>query len=634
MYKIFISLILVFVLTSCVTTEPLKVTYKNIYKTEFNSRSKPAKIYDGEIKELLNGQYLLLGYIETERSIRKCFEDNTCEEITNEPPKENDISVSAAEQGADLVSIIENKIILTPVTKSVCTNYLTYSYLIDGKVYTSQTCSNYVYYNGFMEQHISRALIWRLSEYPIAPEQKYNTIQQAKMYVRETDENTKSKNGVETVAQNSYLNSTNLAHVNNNKKQNINTGKPRRKTKKEKELEDAQFEKRSQRDRTKYNKIAKLPYAKFKKYCTQSKNKTDHNGKNLLMLSLVVGADDMTDRLIENNCGITVKDKNGATIAEYTLQLGSIDNIKKLHELGIKYKGPNSASKIVLLNLAFNPDTKLMGWMIKKYNLDINQVENEGKTALHIAAQQGNFNNVKLLVKRGISINQRDKNGTTALMLAAKNGHTEVITFLLNHGAKIKDKDKLNNTALFYAAGYSNVKTTQLILRHGANLYHKNITGQTPIQFAAKNINYQIVIYLIESGHHLGVTNSDYYEILLAARRDGNNKVIKIITNEKPRLLSRKELSREINAAVIAQNYELVEYLLIQGANVNYRDNGQHTPLMNAANNQHYKIAQLLLDHQADWNIKYNDNLTAIMLATIKGDVKMVRLFRKNGIKN
>ena len=51
-------------------------------------------------------------------------------------------------------------------------------------------------------------------------------------------------------------------------------------------------------------------------------------------------------------------------------------------------------------------------------------------SALHVAAQKGNEEMVKLLLAKGIDKTLRDKHNNTALMLAEKKKHTEIIVLL------------------------------------------------------------------------------------------------------------------------------------------------------------------------------------------------------------
>mmetsp|Transcript_37335 Transcript_37335/g.92314 ORF Transcript_37335/g.92314 Transcript_37335/m.92314 type:complete len:227 (+) Transcript_37335:48-728(+) len=58
-----------------------------------------------------------------------------------------------------------------------------------------------------------------------------------------------------------------------------------------------------------------------------------------------------------------------------------------------------------------------------------------GNTCLHIAAQNGHYDLVKLLVNKGATVNSQNKGGQTALHMAVSYDLDEVCEFLLSKGA-------------------------------------------------------------------------------------------------------------------------------------------------------------------------------------------------------
>ena len=73
--------------------------------------------------------------------------------------------------------------------------------------------------------------------------------------------------------------------------------------------------------------------------------------------------------------------------------------------------------------------------MLLDLGADINQQQPLTQTsskasALHIAAQKGAADIVRLLLERGINASLRDKHNNTALMLAEKKKETEIINLL------------------------------------------------------------------------------------------------------------------------------------------------------------------------------------------------------------
>lgn len=85
-------------------------------------------------------------------------------------------------------------------------------------------------------------------------------------------------------------------------------------------------------------------------------------------------------------------------------------------------------------------------------------------TALHEAALRGDVAAVQSALAAGLDVNGVDEDGRTALMLAAFDGHTEVVDLLLRRGARVDTQDGAGRTALMYAASGPNTPTVQRLL--------------------------------------------------------------------------------------------------------------------------------------------------------------------------
>ncbi|XP_071948207.1 poly [ADP-ribose] polymerase tankyrase-1-like [Antedon mediterranea] len=76
---------------------------------------------------------------------------------------------------------------------------------------------------------------------------------------------------------------------------------------------------------------------------------------------------------------------------------------------------------------------------------------------------------------------------------------------------------------------------------------------------------------------------------------------------------------------------DVVEYLLLSGANVHSRDDGGLIPLHNACSFGHAEVVSLLLKHGADGNSRDNWNYTPLHEAAIKGKVDVCIVLLQNG---
>jgi ankyrin repeat protein len=123
------------------------------------------------------------------------------------------------------------------------------------------------------------------------------------------------------------------------------------------------------------------------------------------------------------------------------------------------------------------------------------------------AAAQNDAFKVRQLVGSGTNPNQVDDEGRTGLQIAAINGNLQIAAILLKASAHLDLKDKLGNTALHYAADRNQVQMAQLLLDVGAAVDPDNRNGMTPLMIAASRGNIEIIQALLAKGAKVGKTD-------------------------------------------------------------------------------------------------------------------------------
>ena len=84
-----------------------------------------------------------------------------------------------------------------------------------------------------------------------------------------------------------------------------------------------------------------------------------------------------------------------------------------------------------------------LGTIIEACNADVNNMDSNGWTPLHHAANIGDFDSATMLIGTGAKIDSYSNQQRTPLHLAALNNHTELIVILLNCQAALEWKDEL-----------------------------------------------------------------------------------------------------------------------------------------------------------------------------------------------
>ncbi|MCX5921978.1 MAG: ankyrin repeat domain-containing protein [Candidatus Dependentiae bacterium] len=97
-------------------------------------------------------------------------------------------------------------------------------------------------------------------------------------------------------------------------------------------------------------------------------------------------------------------------------------------------------------------------------------LNNEVEKALLKSAEAGDKDSVEKALKASADVNVCDQNGMTALHLAARNGHDNIVALLLNKGAEVDIETDKGSTALTLAFYWSHDKVVIQLLEHGAHI--------------------------------------------------------------------------------------------------------------------------------------------------------------------
>jgi ankyrin repeat protein len=132
---------------------------------------------------------------------------------------------------------------------------------------------------------------------------------------------------------------------------------------------------------------------------------------------------------------------------------------------------------------------------------DPNARNEEGLTALMLAANLGNLEMVQALIESGAEVNAADERGLTALFHGCYNaeqdrGYPEVVRALIDAGADVETRIVFGVRPLMYAAGYGEAGVVEVLLEGGADPLARNEGGRTALMMV-KDKDYVDVINLL-----------------------------------------------------------------------------------------------------------------------------------------
>ena len=149
-------------------------------------------------------------------------------------------------------------------------------------------------------------------------------------------------------------------------------------------------------------------------------------------------------------------------------------------------------------------------------------MNDEGQTALHLAAQQDAYLTQKV-ISHGLHPDEPNVEGETPLMIAVMAENIETSKLLLKQGADVNASNENDETPLHYAARHSkNDSIIQLLLRCKANVEAVDSSGMTALQISALQGNDVVCRSLLEAGANVRASEPDGWTALhyLAMRGD------------------------------------------------------------------------------------------------------------------
>ena len=251
-------------------------------------------------------------------------------------------------------------------------------------------------------------------------------------------------------------------------------------------------------------------------------------------------------------------------------------------------------------------------------------------TLLHIASFCCQVEVVRLLLDRRADINIRNANNDTALHCAAHLDSVDIIKLLLDKGISVNVTNTQQNTPLHISAVRGNLKSTIALVERRAALNGVNVNGYTPLMMAAYSGKLEVVRYFTETGPIFYI-----HVALLVAVERGHLDVIDLLL-EKGAHIDGSHEERDVSPLILAtlrQNLHLVKYLIQKGADVNpsIPDGKSKPALCAAARVGNFEITEYLLKEGADLNARDINSMTPIAVAVFCNNTKLALYLMEKG---
>ncbi|KAK4298504.1 hypothetical protein Pmani_029160 [Petrolisthes manimaculis] len=258
---------------------------------------------------------------------------------------------------------------------------------------------------------------------------------------------------------------------------------------------------------------------------------------------------------------------------------------------------------------------------------DVNIEDNDQWSPIISAAKDGHVETVATLLDSGANIHHKDMGGWTALMWASYKGRSVLVRFLLGRGADANTQGQHHMTSLVWAAGRGHTEIVHYLLDHGAKVNVGDKFGTTPLIWACRKGYYEIANDLLHHGASVDASGMYSWTPLLVATRGNFVDLVNLILEHRPNLNAiDKDGGTALTIACKEGYTEIATALLNGGAYVNMQDRNGDTNLIYASRGGHRAVVEALLKKYCDVDMVGKERKTALYWAVEKGHTAVVKI--------
>ncbi|KAI1365034.1 ankyrin repeat-containing domain protein [Xylaria arbuscula] len=376
-------------------------------------------------------------------------------------------------------------------------------------------------------------------------------------------------------------------------------------------------------------------------------DRADRDGCTPLCVASLRGRIDIVASLLKNGSDPDFATSYGMTPLLFAVREGHIDVAKLLLQAGanIDHATPDGATAFSLAE-ARDPEVvssarleryaerlPYAAWdgripelfRLLRTRIDINGTN--GNVPLIFAATSAQDDVIRMLLKNGANVHTRNEEGKSAMHLAAAYGHTSTMMLLYEEGAKIECTDTKGRRPLHEACYSGHQLAAQLLLDWGAKIEVRTKKFSTPLYLAVLQQRRDLVELLVEAGADFNAAGSLGIPPLCRAVIAGDLPIAALLLVKGATLAPEPGRNRSPLCYAARRGFEdLIELLVNHGDDPNYVARDSSTPVLLAAKHGHAMAVELLIEKGADVNVTDDQGRTPLSYAKENDHELMVKI--------
>ncbi|KAJ3394178.1 Ankyrin repeat and death domain-containing protein 1A [Entophlyctis sp. JEL0112] len=226
------------------------------------------------------------------------------------------------------------------------------------------------------------------------------------------------------------------------------------------------------------------------------------------------------------------------------------------------------------------------------------KLTHQGVAPLNLAVKRGDVAILECLLDLGAEVNRLDDNGSSALHIAAAFASPTEINILVNHGANLEIKNSQGSTPLLVACSALKLDNMKALKEFGANVNAENSSGENALHLVCKidGADIEIVKYLLDS--NVSVVKGDDDNWYPADRAAEKNRVD--IIQEMFKTANVADECYVLHSAAEAGSLDVVRYLTSKECpnkvDLFEEDGSGWTPIDAAVRNGRLEVVKYLVE--------------------------------------
>lgn len=338
-------------------------------------------------------------------------------------------------------------------------------------------------------------------------------------------------------------------------------------------------------------------------------NATDARGDTPLHIAIDTGKLDVARRLVELGADVTIANAEGNLPMHRLLARGepsqNEEMLKLLLEHGTDPNMPDGYGVLPLHGIIGRDDAPANAAVLAlllEHGANADLADNNHNIPLQSVLRDhgaGALGLIETLLEGGASADTKEEDGSTALHLAARMGLEDIAAVLLKHGADANTLSRAGTGPLHEAIVHkAPTSLVALLLESGADPNLADASGTTPLLHAiAHDAGWaEVPALLLDSGADANRADGGGAPPLAVAAQQGNAAVMHVLLRHRARV----NAGGALLTCAANGRIDCVRILLHYGVDVTVTDAQNRSPLQLATENRHVRLAGLIGQYALD----------------------------------